>query len=244
MTKSQERYIKSRQRVRDQGEVFTPEHIVKQMCDLCEPDISDRTKIVLEPAAGNGNFLVEILARRLAKINKRQSEKVQDFQILQALSTIYAIDIMADNVVEAKNRLTGMVNDFTKNRRSRADFLIAVNTILNTNIINGDTLRKKMWQTVKFNNQELKDKEAALKLYEWQPDIENQTFNITEWTFVEIEKRAKSTRTATIAEIPIKLDELAHDGIHELKPTRQKSLKTKIQEELPLFNIESTKGVI
>ena len=63
--KQKESLIKSKKRVKKFGEVFTPEFIVKQMCDLCEPTISQVDRKVFEPTCGNGNFLVEILNRKL-----------------------------------------------------------------------------------------------------------------------------------------------------------------------------------
>nr|DAP04617.1 MAG TPA: N-6 DNA Methylase [Bacteriophage sp.] len=83
--------VKSKNRVRDFGEVFTDEREVKAMCDL----IPDWTGNVLEPACGNGNFLVEVLNRKLA------SGMTQE----QAASTIFGIDIQPDNVAETIERL-------------------------------------------------------------------------------------------------------------------------------------------
>ena len=71
--KPKENLIKSKARVKQHGEVFTPEFIVKQMCDLCEPEISQINKKIFEPTCGNGNFLVEILRRKLEKIKKSKN---------------------------------------------------------------------------------------------------------------------------------------------------------------------------
>ena len=83
--------IKSRERVSSHGEVFTAEREVKAMCDL----IPDWTGNVLEPACGNGNFLVEIARRKLAA----------GMDTVSAASTIFGVDIQADNVEEARTRL-------------------------------------------------------------------------------------------------------------------------------------------
>ena len=90
--------IKSKERVKKFGEVFTPDFIVKQMCDLCEPDISNPTKLVMEPTCGNGNFLVEILKRKLSNSNSIS-------KVLTSVFTTYGVDIQADNVEEAKARM-------------------------------------------------------------------------------------------------------------------------------------------
>ena len=89
--KNMSKQIKSKKRVANFGEVFTAEREVKAMCDL----IPDWTGNILEPACGNGNFLVEIAKRKL--------EAGLSFQ--QTAETIYAVDIMQDNVDEAINRL-------------------------------------------------------------------------------------------------------------------------------------------
>jgi type I restriction-modification system DNA methylase subunit len=97
--------IKTRQRVRDHGEVFTAEREVKAMCDIVGEDIADIEKRILEPAAGNGNFLVEILKRRIDKIAQTPAKNgKQKFLFLVALSNIYTVDILADNVQEARRR--------------------------------------------------------------------------------------------------------------------------------------------
>ena len=83
--------IKSRERVSSHGEVFTAEREVKAMCDL----IPDWAGNVLEPACGNGNFLVEIARRKLAA----------GMDTVSAASTIFGVDIQADNVEEARTHL-------------------------------------------------------------------------------------------------------------------------------------------
>ena len=97
--------IKSKERVQKFGEVYTPQHIVEKMCDLCEEENEDAftvlTKTFLEPACGNGNFLVEIFRRKLLICETALDGLV-------ALQSIYGIDILPDNVEEAKSRLLEM----------------------------------------------------------------------------------------------------------------------------------------
>ena len=97
-----EQLIKSKQRVKDFAEVFTPAHIVKDMCDLVPEEMwvnIDTT--FLEPACGTGNFLVEILERKFKLCQSWEDG-------LRALKSIYGMDIQADNVEEAKGRLFDM----------------------------------------------------------------------------------------------------------------------------------------
>tara|TARA_R110000824_G_scaffold338851_1_gene525372 strand:+ start:47 stop:562 length:516 start_codon:yes stop_codon:yes gene_type:complete len=91
-----EKIIKSRDRVRDNGEVFTPSWLVEDMLNLVsDEDWADPKKIFLEPACGNGNFLVAIYKKKIAFGSTP----------LQALQTIYGIDIMPDNIKECRQRL-------------------------------------------------------------------------------------------------------------------------------------------
>lgn len=93
-----EQLIKSRQRVRDHGEVFTPAWLVKQMCDLLPPEMWEPQRTFLEPACGTGNFLVEILSRKLDRCQTREDALI-------ALGSIYGIDILPDNVEDSRQRM-------------------------------------------------------------------------------------------------------------------------------------------
>lgn len=98
-----EKLIKSKQRVSDFGEVFTPAHIVKDMCDLVPEEMWVNIDITfLEPACGTGNFLAEILERKF-KLCKDWEDG------LRALKSVYGVDIQQDNVEETKQRLFDIV---------------------------------------------------------------------------------------------------------------------------------------
>ena len=137
--------IKSKQRVRERGEVFTAEREVKAMCDLIPEDEiwSDITKTFLEPACGTGNFLVEIFGRKL-KYCKDEKDG------LKALASIVGIDIQQDNVEESRKRLMTMYRE-TFPKASEACLLLAAG-ILQNNIICGDSLEiQKKW--IEENNE-------------------------------------------------------------------------------------------
>jgi len=110
MSCDNERQIKSVERVRDLGEVFTPSSTIGAMLDLLPPEIWDvhPSPTFLEPACGDGNFLVSILARKLDRVADAHAAGLLPagagvdalrFHGLQALSSIYAVDISVDNVV-------------------------------------------------------------------------------------------------------------------------------------------------
>ena len=96
-----QKIIKSSDRVKDIGEVFTPKKTVNFMLD--QPEIKEKinslTATFLEPSAGEGAFLVEILRRKL-KYAKTQSHSTQEMQnnFLLVLSTLYGIELMEDNI--------------------------------------------------------------------------------------------------------------------------------------------------
>lgn len=137
--------IKSKQRVRERGEVFTAEREVKAMCDLIPEDEiwSDITKTFLEPACGTGNFLVEIFDRKL-KYCKDEKDG------LKALASIVGIDIQQDNVEESRKRLMTMYRE-TFPKANEVCLLLAAG-ILQNNIICGDSLEiQKKW--IEENNE-------------------------------------------------------------------------------------------
>ena len=123
-----ERLIKSRERVKKFAEVFTPKHIVNDMLDLVGNIDIDTT--FLEPACGNGNFVVEILRRKFAKCSTNA-------QVIDALKSVYGVDIQADNVVECKKRIFDMLDRFD----FKVGDTVAAAVVINCNIQQGDFLK-------------------------------------------------------------------------------------------------------
>ena len=120
-----EKQVKSRQRVADHGEVFTAEREVRAMCDLVKSETERIESRFLEPACGNGNFLAEVLRRKLA------------------VTSIYGVDILADNAQECRERLFALWNEeYTAVVKSAANPQCreAVRYILQKNILCGDAL--------------------------------------------------------------------------------------------------------
>lgn len=133
--------IKSRERVRDRGEVFTNEREVNNILALTQAT-SNRYWRFLEPACGNGNFLEAILRQRLDHLKQDRIEwhpKNREFSILKVLSTIYGVDIAEDNIFECKKRLRGVIFDYLPKKTSK-EFLLAMEEIMQTNLIVGDML--------------------------------------------------------------------------------------------------------
>jgi SAM-dependent methyltransferase len=136
--------VKSKQRKRDFGEVFTAEREVKAMCDLIPKETWDNIESTfLEPACGNGNFLVEILARKFEHCKDEKDG-------LKALASIVGIDIQADNCEESRNRLYNMY--CAKFAQSNSVCRLMAHQILQNNIICGDSLKIQQEWIEKMGN--------------------------------------------------------------------------------------------
>ena len=102
-----EKQVKSRERVREHGEVFTAEREVKAMLDLVKDECENIDATFLEPACGDGNFPDEILRRKLGVCRKKYAQSAADYEKFSflACTTLYGVDILADNVQRCRERL-------------------------------------------------------------------------------------------------------------------------------------------
>ncbi|MBE2895753.1 hypothetical protein HPC38_02515 [Pasteurellaceae bacterium HPA106] len=135
--------IKSKARVKQYGEVFTPSHIVSNMMNRLPSEAYDLNKRWLEPTVGEGVFLTFLLAHRLENIEDEYEKRDYFAAIFDALSSMYGIDIQRDNVVITRSRLRKMVEDFLKAREWRfsSSEWQYIDKVLENNIICGDTLK-------------------------------------------------------------------------------------------------------
>lgn len=99
--------VKSKQRVAEHGEVFTAEREVKAMCDLVADECLRIDSRFLEPACGDGNFLAEILTRKLDVVSRRYRKSPYDYErnALLALGSLYGVELLQDNVELCRERL-------------------------------------------------------------------------------------------------------------------------------------------
>lgn len=140
-----EQQVKSRQRVADHGEVFTAEREVKAMCDLVKQETERIESRFLEPACGNGNFLAEVLSRKLAVVKSRYGKSPFDYErySVLAVTSLYGVDILEDNAEECRQRLFDIWDkEYTANAKAQANEQCreAVRFILRKNILCGDAL--------------------------------------------------------------------------------------------------------
>ena len=144
-TKPQTSQIVSRKRVADHGEVFTAEREVKAMCDLVKSETERIESRFLEPACGQGAFLVEILRRKLTIVSARYRKAQNDWERYTALavSSLYGIDILADNVTLCRQNLYDIfLNEYTTlfPKTYQGECCRVVRYILSLNILWGDAL--------------------------------------------------------------------------------------------------------
>lgn len=145
-------------RVKKFGEVFTPPHIVKDMCDMVKDYTYDIDKTFLEPSCGDGAFLVELLERKLSIANKDNKNEVY-----RAVSSIYGVDIQNDNVIKAKKRMI----DICRNADVNEDTLNGCKKIIDVNILHGNMLPDKDGYSTQYLNGDM-DSEYILMFYKWK----------------------------------------------------------------------------
>ena len=138
--------VRSRQRVRDLAEVFTHQREVDAMLHMVADAFTALDVTFLEPTCGSGNFLVEILSRKLQLVNKHDclSQEHYEHRLLRSVASIYGVDISMDNVTEARAR---MVHTLLSHYQADAPtveptvgFLNAAALIIGDNIMLGDCL--------------------------------------------------------------------------------------------------------
>ena len=157
---------KSKERVRQHGEVFTAEREVKAMCDLVKDETERIDSRFLEPACGDGNFLAEILTRKLAVVKRKYGRCHLDYEKNAVLvaSSIYGVDILLDNVIACRERMFSLwdkeysavckkdCNDKTRE---------AVQFIFSRNIVCGNAL------TLKCVDENANDTDEPIVFSEW-----------------------------------------------------------------------------
>ena len=140
--------IKSKERVTDHGEVFTAEREVNAMLDLVKQETERIDSTFLEPACGDGNFLAEILRRKLAVVRReyyprRGSCHDYELQAMKAVMSIYGVDILQDNTEACRERLFQIFDaEYTAVCKGMAsdDYRNAVRYVLSQNILCGNAL--------------------------------------------------------------------------------------------------------
>lgn len=137
--------VKSKQRVTNHGEVFTNEREINAMLDMVKQETERIDSRFLEPACGDGNFLAEILRRKLAIVNQRYGKNTHDWEkyAFVAVGSIYGVELLPDNAADCRTRLLSIIQEsWHKTTKASKDprFLNAVRYVLSRNILNGNAL--------------------------------------------------------------------------------------------------------
>lgn len=159
-----DKQVVSRQRVADHGEVYTNAREVNAMLDLVEAQTQRIESRFLEPACGTGNFLAEILHRKLDVVQNRYAKSQLEFErnAVLAVSSVYGIDILQDNAHACRARLFKLFDEvYTRlySERAREQCRETVRFILERNIVWGDALTLKT----------VGDKPQPIVFSEWSP---------------------------------------------------------------------------
>lgn len=136
--------IKSKQRVTEHGEVFTPQWLVEAMLNLVREETERIDSRFLEPACGSGNFLVPVLRRKLAAVEVkygRSEFERQQFALL-ALMCVYGIELLEDNIAECRANLLEVMAEYL-NLEPEEELCRAASHVLSLNLVHGDAMTMK-----------------------------------------------------------------------------------------------------
>lgn len=134
--------VRTKQRVADHGEVFTPPWLVEDMLNLVQAETERIDSRFLEPACGSGNFLIPVLERKLAAVESKYGKN--DFEkrhyALFGLMCIYGIELLVDNTEECRDKLVEIFASYLK-VNSNDVWARAAATVVHANIVQGDALK-------------------------------------------------------------------------------------------------------
>jgi hypothetical protein len=133
--------IKSKERVSDHGEVFTPPWLVEKMLDLVKGETERIDARFLEPACGSGNFLVPILQRKLAAVEMKfgKSDFERQHYALFGLMCCYGIELLPDNITECRANMLEVFASYLRVGQ-HDDVYRAASFVLSLNLVHGDAM--------------------------------------------------------------------------------------------------------
>lgn len=203
--------VRSRDRVRDLAEVFTHQREVDAMLDMMPEAFKALDVKFLEPACGSGNFLVEVLRRKLRLVNFNEcvSQAHYEHRLLRAVASIYGVDISQENATEARARMGHVLLDWYETDGSTLlptrGFLLAASAILSANILLGDTLNAA----------------DQIEMCDWRPSSGGRFQRVWSYALVPIDDRDLFWEERTQDHEPVHYSELATVDVRR-KTTRAK----------------------
>jgi hypothetical protein len=207
---------RSKKRVRDYGEVLTPKFIVNDMLDLVKEETENINSRFLEPACGDGNFLIKILERKLEVVKRVYKKSQFDYEInsLVAVSNIYGVELLDDNVQLARKRLYSFfLNEYEKlyKEKINSEFLKSIIYILERNTLQGDAL--------------------TLRNHEGKPVV------FSEWSLINgIKIKRKDFQFIDLTEFNPKTPPLPMYSVREISDTGEKVFTPKPIKDFPIVN--------
>lgn len=206
-------FIKSKKRMADHGEVFTPAWLVGAMLDLVKDETERIDSRFLEPACGSGNFLIEVLRRKLSVVELKygKSEFEKRHYALLALMCIYGIELLPDNIAEcSKNLLENFAEYLCVDETD--EFYRAASFVLSLNLVHGDalTMKAKDGQPITFAEWGYLGK-GKFQRRDFRFDILmlSSTFSAEGSLFAHLGKHEIFTPSKTYP--PVSVDELAEE---------------------------------
>jgi len=203
--------FKSKQRIADHGEVFTPAWMVEAMLDLVKDESERIDSRFLESACGSGNFLVVILRRKLAAVELKYGKS--DFErrhyALLALMCIYGVELLPDNIAECRANLLEILAEYL-NVDESDELYRAASYVLSQNLVHGDalTMRTDDGQPVTFAEWGYLGK-GMFQRRDFRLDtlIQSSAFSVEGSLFAHLGKHQIFTPARTYP--PVTVDELA-----------------------------------
>lgn len=202
--------IKSKERVRERGEVFTSEREVRAMCDLVKDETERIDSRFLEPACGDGNFLAEILTRKLAVVKSKYRKSPLDYEknAVLAASSIYGVDIMLDNVIACRERMFSIWDKQYKEvckKECNEETRKSVKFIFSRNIVCGNAL------TLKCVDENGNETDNPIVFSEWA-FITGSLLQRSDYTFAELLEENEDKENKKAEQIAILQNEEKNDG--------------------------------
>jgi len=209
--------IKSKQRVADHGEVFTPPWLVDTMLELTKCEATRIDSRFLEPGCGTGNFLVRVLQRKLetVEVQYRKSEFDRHHNALLAVMSIYGVELLKDNIIECRSKLLHVFENFLTTKTPEV-FVRAAFHVLSLNLVHGDALDMRAYNDEPITFAEWKYLGKGL--------FQRQDYRLSDLTQTpnQSEKQLQFIGSGTPKPVklysPMSVKELAHSGM--ARPSR------------------------
>ena len=191
--------IKSRYRVQEHGEVFTPPFIVARMLDLVDAKVKNYQARFLEPACGDGNFLCAILERRLQEIyrqfyyRRNRNQPAFEIQAFFSVSSLYGIELLADNVLHCRRNLLNVFRFYYEDKcrhfwtadkyTHNNQFFDSIRYVISQNIVQGNALAFCQTKGLGEVKKDKNDNPLPIVFSEWNSSYQQNKIIRKEWVY-------------------------------------------------------------